>query len=367
VKDDPAQMRLAIYEFARARLQTDMSSSDGVEKKRLSAALEAAIESVEDFSVRQEDRERLPAPRSSWQARLEPSSESLSLWARPVIRQLRPLPDEPQFSERVYSPADLPPILSSQSSRRSTWLRFCMGILFVGVAAAAIFSWRQRHPFSWNSNPPATETAVTKPAVSPVQEAQQASSQVSEVKMAPASPGTPAFALPTDYGIYALSDGKLSELRILTEQVPDKRVAMSTPISQPSQTTLPDGAARFVLFRRDLAGNGPDRIDVRVVARVVRAVTFDAKGKPSFSPVSDAWNIRNISYGFRVRPIPGSPEMLLVQAENPQFALPPGRYILVLKNQGYDFTVAGNITDPGQCLERTDAANGAFYSDCPKK
>ena len=58
--------------------------------------------------------------------------------------------------------------------------------------------------------------------------------------------------------------------------------------------------------------------------------------------------------------------MLLIQAENADFALPPGRYVLVLKNQGYDFTVAGKVTDPSQCLERTDAANGAFYSDCQK-
>jgi hypothetical protein len=70
---------------------------------------------------------------------------------------------------------------------------------------------------------------------------------------------------------------------------------------------------------------------------------------------------------FRVRPIAGNPEMLLVQAENADFALPPGRYVLVLKNQGYDFTVAGEVTDPSQCLERTDAANGEFYSDCGKK
>jgi hypothetical protein len=46
--------------------------------------------------------------------------------------------------------------------------------------------------------------------------------------------------------------------------------------------------------------------------------------------------------------------------------LPAGRYVLVLKNIGYDFTVAGNITDPAQCLERTEAANGVFYSDCVK-
>jgi hypothetical protein len=25
------------------------------------------------------------------------------------------------------------------------------------------------------------------------------------------------------------------------------------------------------------------------------------------------------------------------------------------------------VTDPSQCLERTDAANGEFYSDCQKQ
>jgi hypothetical protein len=67
-----------------------------------------------------------------------------------------------------------------------------------------------------------------------------------------------------------------------------------------------------------------------------------------------------------VRPIAGNPEMLLVQSENPDFILPAGRYALVLKEQGYDFVVAGAVTDLSQCLERTDAVNGAFYSECKK-
>jgi hypothetical protein len=58
--------------------------------------------------------------------------------------------------------------------------------------------------------------------------------------------------------------------------------------------------------------------------------------------------------------------MLLVQSEKAEFALPAGRYVLVLKDQGYDFSVAGNVTDVAQCLERTDAANGEFYSECQK-
>jgi hypothetical protein len=48
-------------------------------------------------------------------------------------------------------------------------------------------------------------------------------------------------------------------------------------------------------------------------------------------------------------------------------SLPTADTVLVLRNQGYDFTVAGEVSDPAKCLERTEAANGIFYSDCEKK
>jgi hypothetical protein len=183
----------------------------------------------------------------------------------------------------------------------------------------------------------------------------------------PPPPNLLPFPIPTVYGVYALDNGALTELDALSEQVPDRRVAMSTPISKPSHNILRDGHVKFVVFRRDLVALAPERVDVRVVARVVRALTFDAKGKVSFAPVNDAWNIRNIIHEFRVRPIPENPEMLLVQPEKADFGLPSGRYVLVLRNQGYDFTVAGEVKDPAQCLERTEASNGVFYSDCAKK
>jgi hypothetical protein len=229
--------------------------------------------------------------------------------------------------------------------------RFCLGmVLFAAVVGLVVYKPNSSFSF-FKTEPAPSALTVATPAPDP---------------KAAASAASLPFPLPSDYGVYAVSNTALSELSLLPEQVPDKRIAMSTPINQPSRTTLPDGKTKFVVFRRDLAGNAPERIDVRVVARVTRALTFDAKGKASFAPVSDAWNIRNVSYEFRVRPIAGNPEMLLIQAADPDFALSPGRYVLALKNQGYDFTVAGKVTDPAQCLERTDAANGTFYSDCQK-
>jgi hypothetical protein len=61
-----------------------------------------------------------------------------------------------------------------------------------------------------------------------------------------------------------------------------------------------------------------------------------------------------------------NPEMLIFRPEEPDFVFPSGRYGLVLKGQAYDFTVAGPIIDPAQCLERIEAANGAFYTECRK-
>jgi hypothetical protein len=56
--------------------------------------------------------------------------------------------------------------------------------------------------------------------------------------------------------------------------------------------------------------------------------------------------------------------MLLLRGDSPEFALSPGRYALVLSGIGYDFSIAGQVTDMVHCLERTVAANGIFYSEC---
>ena len=56
----------------------------------------------------------------------------------------------------------------------------------------------------------------------------------------------------------------------------------------------------------------------------------------------------------------GGPGREPVQPEQDGFALAPGRYIVVIKGMG--FAVAGDVTDPDQCVERINAANGAFYS-----
>jgi len=340
VKQDPTQLRFAVYEFARSKLAHNLPGTDEAERKRLQSALEVAIKGVEQFSQRGDQEQRLLPPPPSMALTVGPEVS-----ARSQVTVVSSHPGD-------YMDAEWKPLPSRFGERRKTFRLWRAASVAAGVLIAAGLAGLLYVPRALQAPVP----VASAPPVAPPP----------ETKVAAPSPALP-FAIPSDYGIYVLNNGKLSELDPLPIMVPDKRVALSTPVSKESRTTLPDGHAKFVAFRRDLAANAPDRVDVRVVARVVRALSFDAKGKASYSEVSDEWSIRNTAFEYRVRPIAGNPEMLLIQPENPDFTLPPGRYVLALKSQAYDFTIAGEVTDPLQCLERTDAANGTFYSDCQKQ
>ena len=301
VKEDPSQLRMTIYEFARARLKIDTSWVEEAERERLSAALETAIQGVEQFSARRDEKERLQPPTPTAQIghgtseSAEPPTTSMV-----AVHQANSSPKSVVLKEVYWRPETERDAERQTRLLSSTLARVSIGMVLFGIVAGlTIYKYR-------SSLTGAPTASVVAKSAAPSSNPSQQSPAIAEPGTAAASPGSLPFPLPSDYGVYALNDAKLSELYLLPEQVPDKRVAMSTPVGQPSRTTLPDGKAKFVVFRRDLAGSAPDRMEVRVVARVVRALTFDAKGKASFVPVSDAWNIRNVSYEFRVRPLPGN-------------------------------------------------------------
>jgi hypothetical protein len=172
------------------------------------------------------------------------------------------------------------------------------------------------------------------------------------------------FPLPTVYGVYAVSEGKLYELDPLPLKVPDPRVAISAMIANTSHVTIPDGKVQFIIFRRDLVSSAPTEVFVRVVARVAREMKFNAGGPPTTTNIDGEWTIRSKSYVFRVAPVGDSPEMVVLRSGDSQSALTPGRYALVLAGKGYDFTIDGQITDTAQCVERTDIIGGTVYSEC---
>jgi hypothetical protein len=287
VKDDPAEIRATIYEFARAKLKLDTSWAEAAERERLASALETAIHGVEAFSVRQEQTSLLGPPAPVARIAHGPPAAEQPSRSMTTVGSVTPASEDIFMPDRARPYAEVRHVLEVRTSPLGPMLaRFFVGmLLFAGLAGLAYYKEKlpaivERLHLPGAADAP-TVTQATGPAEAKTSVSQQAN--------------PPAFPVPSDYGIYALSNGALSELSALSERVPDRRIAVSTPINRPSRTTLPDGKAKFIIFRRDLAGNAPERIDVRVVARVVRASTFDARGKPSYVAVSDAWNIRNLS------------------------------------------------------------------------
>jgi hypothetical protein len=361
VKSDPKQLRVAVYEFARARLKVDTAAIEDVEKERLSTALEMAIQGVEQFSVRQQDRER-PAYNPASQIGYQPSSSEPSLAEPPSsvarLEPIDPAPADILSPQRPYLYQEAPIVEVRTVALIPTLVRFLAATAVLGTVVGLAY-YNQKGP-QLGERPSAAQPA------SGTEASANAAPQSAQAIVSAPPPAPLPFPVPSDYGTYAVNNGELIELHLLPVRVPDKRIVMSTPLNRPSQTTLSDGKVKFIVYRRDMMDNAPDRMEVRVVAKVARTISFDPKGRPVISPIADAWNIRNVTYEFRVRPVPGHPEMLLVQPDTPDFALSPGRYVLVLRDQGFDFTVAGKVTDLAQCLERTDAANGEFYSACQK-
>ena len=135
-------------------------------------------------------------------------------------------------------------------------------------------------------------------------------------------------------------------------------------ISEPSHVTVPNGELSFVIYRRDLASSAPTEVFVRVVAQVEREVKFNVAGPPTPEKINDQWAIRRKSYEFTVAPIGDNPEMVVLHPEDPNLVLSAGRYALAIAGHGYDFTVAGQMTDTAQCLERTNVVGGTVYSEC---
>lgn len=368
LNEDPSLLRSTVYELARVTLWKDLFDGDPERGQRLAQALETAICGVEDFEVRQNggagrggsiagpmnklsETARLIAPKLSAAEIYSPSQHQAA--ALPVIQI-----DHPAFETGKTGWRST----QADSSNRSWRWRFVLFalcvvpfILLAGIVADRTLTTGFIQGSSVSSKP-----ATVAPS-------QISADQMAAIyaPMPPAPPPIPGLTLPTTYGDYALNNGQLVELELLEAQVPDKRVAVSSPIHTASRTMLTDGSPTFIVFRRDLASIPTDSIEARVVAKIKQTMKVDSQTKQASYTPEELWSIRPFTYKFRSAPVPGNPEMMLIKPDD-GVVLPSGRYVLVLKRQGYDFTVAGKITDANQCLERTEATNGTFYSPCSK-
>jgi hypothetical protein len=363
VSQDQAQLRMLVYEFARRKLRRSLyqqfEEGDWADIQEQLQALESAIDKVESDCARK-SLTFVPEPPLTYQQLREGVPAEWPIAQRAVTLSG---PDEPISPLRMGSEGDVFFAVAriGKRARANLWwkVQLCLAVL-LGVVVFAAIGGRSTLRLLGSSRPEVSTNKSTAKA-----ENRDVNIPSGKNREAPKAL-RPSIPLPSEYGAFALSEGRLTEISQLAMRVPDPRVAISPVISTPSQAHLPTGKLEFVIFRRDLANSAPDRATLRVVARVVRALTFDSKGKPTTSKIEDSWVVRGNSYQMRVAPVADNPEMILIRPDPPDMVLPSGRYALVLKGVAYDFTLDGPNTDSAHCLERTDALMTPVYSECQK-
>jgi hypothetical protein len=363
VSRDRGQLRMLVYEFARRRLRTSLYGhfEDGnwPEIQKHLNALNAVIDKVEADCVHNTSLTFVPEPPITYRDLTNGPIGELSI---PKAAVTLAGSQTPLLAQAVGSEDDLFVAVAriGKQARTKLWWKFKLGVAVLGLVAFLAIG--GRFTFGWLglTRPEATTSA------SPAKAVNAERNLVSDAKREATKGVRSSVPLPTEYGAFAITAGRLIELPQMAMKAPDPRVAISPSISTPSQAHFPTGKLEFVIFRRDLANSAPDRVLLRVVARVARVLTFDTHGKPTTSKVEDSWVIRSNSYQMRVAPVPENPEMILVRPDPTDLVLPAGRYALVLKGTAYDFTLDGPTTDSAHCLERTDALNSPVYSECQK-
>jgi hypothetical protein len=367
IEHDPVQLRNAVYQLARVKLQNEVCGMNpplSVEEVRhLRRALESAIRGVETFAKKEHNAqlEYAGVGLNADQDSRRHSSATGRVTALSIGHQTVAGTEKIAF-------VDAPAPARHRPKFNIRRLRYALATVTLAIALSVLFV---RH-FGFVTSRESTERspAMTESIV-----------QASEPRSAVEQAASPKFGLdgsaalsqwsglprPTAYGVYAISNGRLNELDVLPIRVPDGKVRVSAPINKQSGTTLPDGRIVFIVFRRDFTNLAPERVSIRVVARVVRALSFDPQGKGTNSSLEDMWTIRNISYDFRVAPLIENGEMFVIRPEDANFSFPAGRHALALKGQAYDFTVAGVVTETAQCIERVEAVNGTFYAECRRQ
>jgi hypothetical protein len=362
VSEDPQHLRASLYELARHKLDEQIAAESPEEKNRILKSLEVAIQGVEThysgLELRSldapEGHSRLSLPRYQATPRTEAAASAVMVASENDGRPVPPF--------RRHPPDWGPPTHRERLEFTAPW-RYLTVLAFLAAAIGLAVYQRGNltQILGFNVGPGAVASkTVSKPAQVP---AEQAALQQTEIP-----PPDATSLIPTTFGVYAISDGKLYPLELLPGRAPSPRVAISAAISAPSKTVLPDRHVKFIVFRRNSATNALDRAEVRVIAKVAQTRKFDPAGKPVIAKVADdIWVIRNISYSYRTAPFKGQPDMYEVLGEDAEKPLAAGRYALILKDEAYDFSIAGEITDSRQCLESLAAANGAFYTECSKR
>jgi hypothetical protein len=373
---DPSQVRKLVYALAWHKLLSEVLLSQPILNDQSGVGiifaleqaheLKRAIEQLETPRAREDGpiSKNVDAGSESFEANaLVVAPERPPVWMLPVECEVKDFPSE--NLKRRFQPSSN--TIEYVPREKQRW-KF-HGLLFLQFFGAVILSISFFGGiFGWaylGLRPALESTRIPLQQPVSIANVRLEKESVSSELSAPSIETQLTFLLlPKTFGVYISSKGQLIELATLPIRIPDPRVPISAEIKTPSQSIVAGGDLSFIVFKRDLLNSAPQTVSVRNVARVVRQMKF-AEQQASVVPVENSWRIRDKAYEFKVSPVENSREMILIKPRA-GFTFPAGRYALVLNGLGYDFTVAGPITAPEQCLEQVEVLNGTVLSECPK-
>ena len=205
VEKNPEFLRATVYELARHKLKEEFTSESFGDIRNLSKSLETAIAGVEAFSKKKDGVSLLGANPAQGKALI--SAHPSNPYVASALESVSPV-----FEAHVFGSGGTPARKKPFRLRTARWFvaSFVTG-LAVLTAAISLELLRKKGYFAVNQ--PATILAKTNTAA-PAKSAPTAAE--------PKSP-EPSPTVPTAFGIYAISDGKLHELDVLPGRAPDSR------------------------------------------------------------------------------------------------------------------------------------------------
>ena len=362
-KSNSSQLRALVYERARFNLKRDILYGHS------SLGLADLIQQVKDFELAVAHIEANTVDDQF--AAVEQTEEPDGSYATPSNENEMPRNEVEILPawRPTQKYAELSPIRWTDNFQNVRWpeefLRYVraanrftafalLGIAFVGAIVITATLW----PSPRGSRPVEIASKAPRVGLAAVESSSSSENAPAPIEAQPKLP----FPLPTSFGIYALNDSKLTELEPLPISVPDARVALSAEIKNPSAASISGHKPAFILFRRDLLNNAPQKVMLRVIARTKRETKI-VNGKPQVTNVEGSWRVRDISRELKVSPMPGQREMLMARLDD-DVSLPAGRYALVVNRLGYDFTIDGSAQASEFCLEGFETANGTVFTQC---
>src|ERR1700733_8306889 len=204
LKNNPGDVRQAIYELARYKLEEQFPGVNAEEKVRTQQALETAIRGVEAFT---DQHVGVLAPALQLQLNgPQTASTAGDLFYPELIPQVGPSSHLNADDERNAGGSKLTP---------APWPRFRQTAAIVVILAVTLIAVQQRERLLSLAHilPKLEQKTTIEERIAPL--------EANNHPVPAASPAKPAPLLPTDYGVYAVSNDALMGLSTLPGRPPD--------------------------------------------------------------------------------------------------------------------------------------------------